>query len=312
MIKKISKQMINDIYDEIIKPFYCKIEKGAYLYMDKEKIPKLKIKQGIFIYKLFIQNATLYERMFEIAEIHHNRNIPLEVIQRYTQFFVGLLTIFINKHKNYFENDSYKKLEEFAIYFLNIHKGIYEENEEEFFEDDFFDFDSEEVDSSINNMHYTDERKTTASEFMQEGSIEEESILELKEELDEIEDMIDAHLEKELTYDFLEKIIPSHVILLFNMSVEFKDIGYALETLNEKLSLIDLDSLNSSQKEILKAILITIMEDIKKWKNEVLINQTAQDIHYLDASLLANIAQIDIMLNSFKQNEIEDEDIELF
>ena len=44
----------------------------------------------------------------------------------------------------------------------------------------------------------------------------------------------------------------------------------------------------------------TIMDDLRKWVDEVVKKQEAQDIHYLDASLLANISQIEIMINGTK------------
>jgi len=40
----------------------------------------------------------------------------------------------------------------------------------------------------------------------------------------------------------------------------------------------------------------SIVDDLSKFVKEVLVDQSALDIHYLDASLFANISQIDMML----------------
>jgi len=45
------------------------------------------------------------------------------------------------------------------------------------------------------------------------------------------------------------------------------------------------------------------IQDMIEWKRKVLIEQSVDDIHYLDKSFYANISQLDISLN-----EEEDED----
>ena len=85
---------------------------------------------------------------------------------------------------------------------------------------------------------------------------------------------------------------------VFELSVDFKDLSKGLNNLLELLR--GIEKLDENQRKILKQLLDTIYFDLEKWVDEVLINQTTQDIHYLDAAFLANVSQIDIMLKSFK------------
>jgi hypothetical protein len=53
-------------------------------------------------------------------------------------------------------------------------------------------------------------------------------------------------------------------------------------------------------------------EDIQKWIETVFVKKDAVDIHYFDASFLANIAQLSIMLEQNVSNDSESEDDFLF
>jgi len=187
--------------------------------------------------------------------------------------------------------------------FISLHSNWLEErcnrNEDIEFFDDFFEIDGEEVDENINSMHYSDERKISAKEFIEEGLIDEEFILEITETISYLDELLYQFEDIEIDENFIEKLVSlGSFIKIFEFSVEFRDIGYGLESLKEELILLDINSLNKTQKEILKNFIVTIIEDLKKWVDEVIINQTAQDIHYLDASLLANVGQIKIMIGN--------------
>ena len=196
------------------------------------------------------------------------------------------------------EEFNQKYLEWIRKYYPEYEKDIYkveefEEEEEMGIDDDFFDFDSEEVDYSINDMHYLDADKLSASEFMQDIGIEEDIILDIQELLKELKEIIEFHIT--LDEEYIEKfsLAIKKLIYVLELSVDFKDLAKAL---NNLLDLINIQNLDENQKKLLKQFLDTIYFDLEKWVDEVLINQTAVDIHYLDAALLANIAQIEIIL----------------
>jgi len=160
-------------------------------------------------------------------------------------------------------------------------------------EDDFFDFDSEQ-DQNIEKMHYTDEQKITAKDFMSESTIDDDDIREIEDLLNEYHNL-SCH---ELDENYIEKFIAiiEDFISLFNYSVEFKDLAYALTSLKNLLHGVEI----TQNKELIKLLLDSVMEDLEKFYYSVFVNQNAVDIHYLDASLVANISQIEIILNQSK------------
>jgi len=164
------------------------------------------------------------------------------------------------------------------------------------FDDDFFDFDSEEVDSNINVMHSSCSSETvSAKEFMEEGIIDYEDIEDLNENLEEF------HLEGVTPDEFnrnIEKLLSSFIRVL-NSSYVFENLAYGLGAFLQTQKNISIEDLDENNQKLYKMLIETMVEDLKKWVNDVLIEQTAVDIHYLDASLLASVAQIEILL---KQN----------
>jgi len=162
-------------------------------------------------------------------------------------------------------------------------------------EDDFFEFDSEEVDDSINNMHY--DTKISAKEFMSTQDIDEDILEDIKDALEEMENVIIRYENMEIDNQFIEEVVNMlGKFVIFEFIPEFKHLGLSLEELRGILIDLDIDSLDSAKKELLKNYIISIFEDLEKWYDEVVIKQTAQDIHYLDAALLANITQLDLII----------------
>ena len=177
---------------------------------------------------------------------------------------------------------------------------------EEIEDEEFFDFDSEVFDEEINNMHYEEHQKISAKEFMQENSFDNSLLDDLDEKLDEYYNIIE--IKESLNQEDLEKVkkIFSFFAYIFNLSGEFRDIAFAFEKLNQFLENFDVSDENKSK--MLKMFLDTIIDDLIKFKKEVFEDMSANDIHYLDASLLANISQIEISFSSLNSNE-EDDDI---
>ncbi len=240
------------------------------------------------------------------------KKFNLGVKSEYNLVKVAILLLLNNENqfKNFKKFIDFNFSEEVIKEFIKLHsewieKNLKTENENSEEEnDDFFDFDSEEIDENINNMHYEENQKSSAEEYMKQFN-DDDFIIEVKDEIADLKEL----KEMDLNEYYLNHLNFSQLINLFHMSVEFEDLAYALNTLQEKVQNIDLNSLDETQKQLLKAMLDSIIDDLNKWVETVLINQETRDIHYLDASLLANIAQIDIMLNTQKDDE---DDLELF
>jgi len=287
MICKLSKERIIDLIDNVVFPIADEVKKEC---SDREKT---------FKFKVALTKLALILLLLDKAKI-----------KVFRQKGISLRNLHILN-----EEQNKKLLKEF----LELHSKWEKVNcdietkQSEENEDDFFDFESEEIDSNINNMHYQEKDKINAVDFMNKHGIDEDLEMELNDLITEIEDFIYQYEDIDLDEDFMEKLsFLDSFIKAFNFSDEFMDIGYALVMFKEKISELDINSLNDEQKNMLKLMVISILKDLVKWVDEVVINQTAQDIHYLDASLLANIAQIDIMLKSFENKDDDEDELELF
>ena len=172
----------------------------------------------------------------------------------------------------------------------------------------FFEFDREKVDTKIDTMQ---KEKIDAKTFMQNSKIDPQNILEVMKSMNQLLESSKTH--NQLNEEFIEQLFKyNEFINMFLYSLEFKDLAYSLELLKLKLVSLDLDKLTKQQSIVLKTMLDGILYDLNEWVHKVLIDQTAIDIHYLDASLLANISQIDIMLESLEDNSNDDNEMELF
>ena len=275
------------------------IKETVFKTIDKNDIKNIS-KVEIYLSKLAIILLATEKTDIEFFRKKLNKDIYQNLDEKEISRIDNTLKLFLENHNNWVQKN------------CNLTKNSMEEIEK--FEDDFFDFDSEEVDENINNMHYSDDKKISAVEFMKEDLLDSDFVAEIVETLENLDDLLYQFDGIEINDEFIKRLISfDSFIKVFNFSIEFKDIGYALESLREELILLDLSSLNQDQKMILKTFISTIIDDLKNWVEMVVINKIAQDIHYLDASLLANIAQMDIMMDSFKNgNNDDEEDMEFF
>jgi len=287
MICKLPKERIIDLMDKVVFPVADKVKKKC---AEKEKTFKFKVALTKLSLILLLPDK-------EKIKIFRQKGISL-------------------KNLHILDEEQSKKL---LTEFFELHSKWEKENcnlsqnQNEEFEDDFFDFESEEIDSNIDNMHYKEKDKIKAVDFMNKHGIDEELEMELNDLITETENFIYQYEDIELDENFMQKLsFLNSFIKAFEFSGEFMDIGYALEMFRDKIKELDINNLSDEQKNMLKLMIISILKDLIKWVNEVIINQTAQDIHYLDASLLANIAQIDIILKSFENKDDDEDELELF
>jgi len=134
--------------------------------------------------------------------------------------------------------------------------------------------------------------KETASQYIQTL---EDSMLEELAEMEELESDLTTKVEN-LQESFVLEDIHNYGLLISNYAkivsslVEFKDLAFSLEKIAVFLgSLEDLEF----NKDKLLIVLASVQEDLKYWRNNIFVQQEAQDIHYLDASLLSSCLQIE-------------------
>jgi len=171
--------------------------------------------------------------------------------------------------------------------------------------DDFLFLEDMGVDSVIDDMHYEDEEKIAAEKFFETNPLDPSDLEDIMLVKEALLDLLDEHLE--FSDVFLEELVSTlqklETSLQFTFSTkDFKDMGVGVEKLVFLLQNLDEANIEEN-KEILYNILVTIVEDLIKWLDTIFIVQSAVDIHYLDASFLANVEQLQIVLNP-----VEDED----
>jgi predicted amino acid-binding ACT domain protein len=173
-------------------------------------------------------------------------------------------------------------------------------------------FDNTRRDEAIHRMHYKDDDKISAYSFFEQELMDEATIEDILFYSKELEGIF---LYGALTQEYLSKT--ANFIAVFandlECSGEFRDIAYALRGLSVTLSeLIEKHDFSQNASKMIKTIIDSIIEDLVSWTQHVLIDKDAVDIHYLDASLLANIAQLGLSIKNISHKESHEEELEFF
>lgn len=92
--------------------------------------------------------------------------------------------------------------------------------------------------------------------------------------------------------------------------MDFEELSFALWVLIDLLKSIDLENYEADSTYL---VIYTkaIINDLAAWRISVFIDQNAEDIHYLDKTLLSSITQLQIMLSPHHSDDASNE-IEFF
>jgi len=134
--------------------------------------------------------------------------------------------------------------------------------------------------------------------------------------LDRINDAIDSEIlafEKSPNYETIKNICEAlrAYIEILEQLMEFEHLGYALRMLVDCLLKIKNDQLSQPLTKKSATILLNIVYDLSSWRENIFINQSAIDIHYLDASLLSSCLQLEAVFEPEAHAEFDNE-IEFF
>ena len=178
-------------------------------------------------------------------------------------------------------------------------------NEDDNNSDDFFFLEDTGVDDSIHGMHYEDAQKISAEKYFETYPLDNSDLKDIAINKEVLVEILDDYLE--YSEEFLERFISTLQKLDTSLQLtfankDFRDMGMGIEKLIVLLENLDKTSI-AGNEEILYNILVTFMEDLIKWLDSIFILQNAVDIHYLDASLLANVEQLQITLNPIEDEE---------
>ncbi|MDD5717583.1 MAG: histidine kinase [Sulfuricurvum sp.] len=150
---------------------------------------------------------------------------------------------------------------------------------------------------------YKPEGMTSAYTYMQEVELD----LDIIHELGEIEEETLASLGMT---DSISAEGKASVIDLFtryakmiNLLVEFQELNYALWVLIDLLVHVDFNQMEEESTYIVIYIK-AIISDLSVWRTSVFLTMKAEDIHYLDKTLLSSIAQLQILLSPQDADEV--------
>lgn len=169
-----------------------------------------------------------------------------------------------------------------------------------------------QIDTSvINNMHYEDHHKITAARFLEEFEYDSYLIDDLTESENEAIDLL--NYQESFNQKLLLSVIKTfeYYTRLLNETIEFRDLAYSLDALAQFLKTVDIDATASETTKMLKLHLMGIIDNLAQWKDHIFITKDSADIHYLDASLLNDCAQVESLFHARTSSD-DDDNFELF
>jgi len=247
MKTNIKKEILNSLVNKVVYPAEeLLIEQSG---LEGEEAVKVLKEIGFFKFALFPflekkskkEIETNLKNLEKLYHLNMNLNVTKSIIAYYGTLWFKWL-----KDNNIELSYEYKLL---------IGEGFYNLIEEKQEQNDFFDFDSDR-DEVINSMHC--EEKISAKEFFETNEIDMDLVYDL-------EDYIDKYFDLKLDDSFfieLKEIIYK-LISIFEMSLEFKDLGITFEKLLEVIR--KLEKQEEFNLKIIKMFIDAIMEDLEKW-----------------------------------------------
>ncbi len=151
---------------------------------------------------------------------------------------------------------------------------------------------------------------TSALHYLQEIEVD----FELLDELNEIEEETFSSMDlsetiSQVAYDEVIVLFKDYVKVL-NKLVEFKEISSSLQMLIDLLQSTTPEIIGQDNIGVIAIYIKAIISDLSMWRKSVFVNQSAEDIHYLDKTLLSSIAQLQIMLS--EQDDTFTHEIDFF
>lgn len=156
--------------------------------------------------------------------------------------------------------------------------------------------------------------KTPAIDYVESTAI---SIIDKVENLEDLEYSIDAsaiEFEKEATKECLIEIAGflDEYEEVIEQLMEFEHFSFALKTLSEFLKNLDVEGLGEKEHKKFSLLFMHLIGDISEWRKTIFIKKEANDIHYLDSSLLSSCLQVQAIFEEKEVSQIDEDDFELF
>jgi len=166
------------------------------------------------------------------------------------------------------------------------------------------------------DIRFSQTEKISAVEFM--NSLDDsiiDKVENMEMELDALVSII-YQLENNDVSSSIAIIRENIVPIISNVFMLVESIGYfpvterAFETLKRFLvTLSENEFENEEPKTLFVTMLLAIINDLEKWLRVIFVDQSTEDIHYLDASFSSNVLEIEQV---FFESDEDDDDLKFF
>ncbi len=296
-LKLISKKKEDVIYEDCLLCNILVETKGCIsnpdeFKLDKENKVSIDTKHGRNIFNLY------YRKIKSIDEK------PLKM------FILNNITV--NEYQKFKINHYNEQLQEFYIRSKRPNKTQYKQDN-----DHEQDNDHKKVRVLNNEERELLKRKhddIAVSSEVYSQELDEYVMLEIQE-LDEIEQEIRHFIlllenkDQEHLNEIVLRLVKFSSVL--SNLMEFKELSFSLSSLADLLGKQNVNELDEDTFKKMLLFLENIIIDLSSWRKIVFIEQSANDIHYMDSSLFSSILQLELIFNTDQKNEDED-DFELF
>lgn len=156
--------------------------------------------------------------------------------------------------------------------------------------------------------------KIPASDYVESTAV---SLMDKIENLESIRYDLETaaiEFEKSPSQDTLHEItrmLNLYIDIIDNL-MTFEHFAYALKTLNEFLKTLDLGNIEAKDFKKFSILFLSLLDDIEGWRKNIFILKEANDIHYLDSSLLSTCLQIQSIFSKKEVSRQDEDDFELF
>ena len=163
------------------------------------------------------------------------------------------------------------------------------------------------------DIRFSQTDKISAVDFM---NLLDDSIMDKVENIEmELENLIEViykleDIDSKSSVNIVEKDIRPIIEEIFCL---VESMGYfgvtarAFGTLNNFLSTLSMEEFeNQDNKSMFVTMLLAIINDLEKWLEVIFVEQSTEDIHYLDASFSSNILEIEkVFIEDDDEGELE-------
>jgi len=185
---------------------------------------------------------------------------------------------------------------------FNLNEGnkIIEEEDFEFnFEDMVEEYTITEIEKENINTFNKAHGDLSALEFLKDY----DNLDYILEEVEEIDFFLEEIITSLEVYNFEDYKIRLNEVLrkyasFTNSLSSFGDMSTSFSLLNNIIENANFYSFNEKKQYYIVEIVKSILEDLKNWKNFVFVEKTANDVYYINASVLTNCIQLQNIFKS--------------